>query len=215
MSNRAVANTDWREARRRSARDSIVDAAWASVREEGLAGMSLRDLARRAGITTPTVYAYFDSKNDIYDAMFGQAATQFADRMSEPYDSDDPRVVLVSGMRRFVQFCTSDTARYQLLFQRTIPGFEPSRESYAPAVGALEASRRRLALNGITEPRHLDLWTALTTGLVDQQVSNDPGGQRWTRLIDESVDMFLAHCQPTPPPAKRISQSSRRRGSRP
>jgi hypothetical protein len=46
-------------------------------------------------------------------------------------------------------------------------------------------------------------------------VSNDPGGQRWTRLIDESVDMFLAHCQPTPPPAKRISQSSRRRGSRP
>ncbi len=215
MSNRAVAKTDWRESRRRSARDSIVDAAWALVREEGLAALSLRDLARRAGITTPTVYAYFDSKNDIYDAMFGQAATQFADRMSEPYDSDDPREVLVSGVRRFVEFCTSDTARYQLLFQRTIPGFEPSPKSYAPAVRALDGVRQRLGLNGITEPRHLDIWTALTTGLVDQQVSNDPGGKRWTLLIDESVAMFLAHCRPTPPPRKRTSHSSRIKGARP
>jgi AcrR family transcriptional regulator len=31
------------------------------------------------------VYAYFDSKNAIYDAMFGAAAAQFADRMAEPY----------------------------------------------------------------------------------------------------------------------------------
>lgn len=32
------------------------------------------------------------------------------------------------------------------------------------------------------------------TGLVDQQISNDPGGDRWTRLIDDVVAMFLAHC---------------------
>src|ERR1700749_4638893 len=91
----------WREARRRSARDAIVEAAWALVGEEGLAGLSLRDLARRAGITTPTVYAYFDSKNAIYDAMFGQAARQFADRMAEPYPSRQPRELLVAGARRF------------------------------------------------------------------------------------------------------------------
>src|SRR4249920_2950062 len=86
----------WRQARRRSARDAIVEAAWALVGEEGLAGLSLRDLARRAGISTPTVYAYFDSKDAIYDAMFGQAATQFAERMAEPHDSDDPREVLAA-----------------------------------------------------------------------------------------------------------------------
>jgi hypothetical protein len=32
------------------------------------------------------------------------------------------------------------------------------------------------------------------TGLVDQQISNDPGGDRWIRLIDDVVAMFLAHC---------------------
>jgi hypothetical protein len=40
----------------------------------------------------------------------------------------------------------------------------------------------------------LDLWTALIAGLVDQQISNDPGGDRWIRLIDDVVTMFLAHC---------------------
>ncbi|HEX9039569.1 MAG TPA: TetR/AcrR family transcriptional regulator [Trebonia sp.] len=191
----------WREARRRSARDSIIEAAWALVGEEGLAGLSLRDLARRAGISTPTVYAYFDSKNAIYDAMFGKAATQFARQMAEPYTSDNPRQLLVASAHRFAEFCTSDPARYQLLFQRTLPGFEPSPQSYAPAVRALAHARELLALAGITEPRHLDMATALVTGLVDQQVSNDPGGDRWIRLIDESIDMFLAHCQPDSRPA--------------
>src|SRR5450631_3674702 len=123
---------DWREARRQSARATVLAAAWEMVRADGLAALSLRDLARRAGITTPTVYAYFDSKDAIYDAMFGQAATQFAERMAEPYDGEEPGEALVGVVRRFIDFCTGDLARYQLLFQRMLPGFTPSPESYAP-----------------------------------------------------------------------------------
>jgi len=192
--------SSWRQARRRSARDVIIAAAWALAREEGLAGWSLRDLARRAGISTPTVYAYFDSKNAIYDAMFGEAAAEFADRMAEPFPCEDPRDLLAAAARRSAQFCLGDLPRYQLLFQRTLPGFEPSPASYAPAVRALDGLREVLALNGITDPRHVDLWTALFTGLVSQQAGNDPGGERWTRLIEDSTDMFLGHCRP---PAER------------
>jgi AcrR family transcriptional regulator len=201
--------SDWREGRRRSARDAIIRAAWTLVAEEGVAGVSIRDLARRAGITTPTVYAYFESKNAIYDAMFGQAATEFADTMAKPIDGDDPREILAGLARRFLEFCTSDPARYQLLFQRVLPGFEPSPGSYAPAVRALANTHELLALNGITDARQLDLWTALITGLVDQQVSNDPGGDRWTGLVDESVTMFLAHCQP-----QRVARVSSNRPTR-
>ncbi len=207
-------STDWREDRRRSAREAIVRAAWTLVGEVGLAGLSLRDLARQAGITTPTVYAYFESKNAIYDAMFGQAATEFADRMAEPIDGDDPRALLVGYVRRFVEFCTDDPARYQLLFQRTLPGFEPSPEAYAPAIRSLANTQELLVLNGVTDARHLDLWTALITGLVDQQVSNDPGGDRWTGLIGESIDMFLAHCQRLPTTRKPSPRPNRTKGSR-
>jgi len=185
---------DWRTARRDAARATILAAAWALVREDGLGALSLRELARRAGITTPTVYAYFESKNAIFDAMFGEAAERFLASAAEPIETPDPREALLGGAHRFVGFCTSDVARYQLLFQHSIPGFAPSARSYAPAVGALELTRDRLARNGVHDPRHVDLWTALMTGLVDQQISNDPGGDRWTRLIDDAVQMLLAHC---------------------
>jgi len=188
----------WREARRRDARADLLSTAWEIVREDGLGGLSLRDLARRAGITTPTVYAYFESKNAIFDAMFGEAAQNFAEMKAEPLEGDDPQVNLVTEAQRFLEFCTSDVARYQLLFQHLLPGFTPSPESYASAVRALELTRARLVRNGVRDPAHHDIWTALLTGLVDQQIANDPGGDRWSRLVDEVVAMFLAHCASVP-----------------
>src|SRR4051794_12836845 len=188
----------WRDSRRESARAAILDAAWAAARDQGLAALSLRDLARRAGITTPTVYAYFDSKNTIYDAMFGQAAEQFADCMEAPYEPIKPRdaqSALVAPALRFVEFCVADLIRYQLLFQRSLPDFAPSSESYAPAVRALAAAGDVLAAHGMSSQRHIDMWTALTTGLVSQQVANDPGGDRWTGLIEEAVAMFVGYYQ--------------------
>ena len=86
------------------------------------------------------------------------------------------------------------------MFQRTIPGFEPSADSYALAVENLEMVGRHLVSMGVTEPHLLDLWTAISTGLVDQQISNDPGGDRWTRLIDEAVDLFCDHAGVPPDP---------------
>jgi AcrR family transcriptional regulator len=189
------AKLDWREARRDAARATILAAAWQLVREDGLAALSLRELARRAGITTPTVYAYFDSKNAIFDAMFGEGARALVAVAEQRFDTDDPRQRLLICTQRFVDFCVSDVPRYQLLFQHSIPGFVPSEESFEPAVRALDVARELLALNEVHDPRHLDLWTALTTGLVDQQISNDPGGERWIRLIEEAMNMFLAHCK--------------------
>jgi AcrR family transcriptional regulator len=184
----------WREARRQNARAELLATAWEMVREGGLGALSLRQLARRAGITTPTVYAYFESKNAILDAMFGEAAESFAQLNAQPLGDGPQEAQLVIQAQRFATFCTSDIARYQLLFQHVIPGFSPSPESYAPAVRALDSVRQVLERVGIRDPRHLDLWTALNNGLVDQQISNDPGGDRWIRLIDEMVTMFLAHC---------------------
>jgi AcrR family transcriptional regulator len=183
---------NWREARRESARAAVLTAAWELVREEGLAALSLRELAQRAGITTPTVYAYFESKNAILDAMFAQAAQEFADVKAALPVTDDPQEDLLTDVRAFITFCVTDVPRYQLLFQHSVPGFTPSAESYELAIGALEVTRELLARNGVHDPRHLDIWTAVMTGLVDQQVSNDPGGDRWSRLAEDVARMLLA-----------------------
>jgi AcrR family transcriptional regulator len=180
-------------ARREATKAEILDAAWDIVRAEGLAALSLRDMAKRVGMQAPSLYQYYDSKNAIYDAMFAEGNRQLLARYTKLRETDDPIRDLRVGARLFVEFCAEDAARYQLLFQRTIPGFEPSPESYAVALEVFDLGRGRLARAGFAEKRAMDLWTAMVAGLSAQQIANDPGGTRWLRLVDEVVDMFVQH----------------------
>jgi len=184
---------DRRAERREATRAEILEAAWELARAEGLAAFSLRDLARKVGMKAPSLYSYFDSKNAIYDAMYAQGSRQYLEREAGLAPTGDSLHDLKGAMHFVVEFCTEDPVRYQLLFQRTIPGFEPSAESFALSVDGLEAVRKRLAGVGLTDPETLDLLTAIGTGLTDQQISNDPGGDRWIRLVDEAMDMFFDH----------------------
>jgi AcrR family transcriptional regulator len=194
-----VPNKDRRAERREATRDEIVGAAWDLVRAHGLAGLSLRDLAAAVGMKAPSLYSYFASKNDIYDAMFAQGVSAYVQQEAEVPTTGVPLTDLRAGVGFFVRFCTEDPVRYQLLFQRTIPGFEPTPETFAIALAGFERLQLRLAGIGITDQRSLDLLTAIGTGLTDQQISNDPGGDRWSRLIDEAMEMFYTHVTKTKP----------------
>jgi hypothetical protein len=106
------------------------------------------------------------------------------------------RDALRESGRALLLFSTSDPVRNQLLFQRTIPGFTPSPESYGPAIEMSARVQALLVELGITDPDAFDLWTALISGLSNQQLANDPGGTRWIGLFDRAVDMFFAEVQP-------------------
>ncbi len=192
----ANSNIDRKTRRRQETRSEILDASWVAVREHGLAGLSMRDLGERVGMRAQSIYSYFASKHDIYDAMFLDGYEAFVDWMNEAGDDEQFAVEPMAAARRsihaFVSFCTNDPVRYQLLFQRTIPGFTPSLESYAVAVQAYDQMRTRLAAIGVHDQPTFDLWSAMMTGLTDQQISNDPGGDRWIQLIDRAVDLLLA-----------------------
>jgi AcrR family transcriptional regulator len=185
--------TDRRVARHEATKARILDAAWALAREHGLAGISLRDLAAAVDLRQPSLYSYFESKNALYDAMFAQGYQQLLDAVADVELVGDPEQQLRQMARTFVALATEDMTRAQLLFLPTLPDFEPSADSYALAVRFLEQARGALAAAGLDRPEDVDLYTALTGGLVSQQLANDPGGKRWMGLIDEAMDMYLEH----------------------
>jgi AcrR family transcriptional regulator len=184
-----------RDRRREETRREILDAAWAMAAEHGLGGIALRALGARVGMKAQSLYSYFPSKGAILDAMFHQGAAEFLALTVAPTEAgpDQPRALLQEHARRMFAFSQAHTARYQLLFQRPIPGFAPSPEAFAPAVDAYEQMRAQMAAIGITRQDSIDLWTALIDGLTDQQVTNDPGGDRWANLVDAAVDMWFDH----------------------
>ncbi len=160
------------------------------ARESGLTQITLRDLARRVGMQAPSLYSHFASKNAIYDAMFAQAWQQCFEEMSAVADARGRRAALRRYALAFFDFSVRDLARYQLMNQRTIVGFEPSPQSYAGAVAFLERFQAICATHGITRQRDIDLYVAIVGGLIDAQLANDPGGDRWRRLVTRAVDMF-------------------------
>ncbi|HVC70484.1 MAG TPA: TetR/AcrR family transcriptional regulator [Acidimicrobiales bacterium] len=198
---------DRRARRRQTTKEEILEAAWTLARTQGLTEFSLRDLAASIGMRAPSLYEYFASKNAIYDAMFGQGMREALAAATAKSKSRTLRGALRENAHRMFDFATVDPARTQLLFLRTLPGFEPSPESYAPAVELSARVQRLLVEHGITHPDAMDLWTALISGLINQQLANDPGGQRWGRLIDLAVDMFIAAISPNRPARSRAKEA--------
>jgi AcrR family transcriptional regulator len=179
--------------RRTQRRDQILASAWEIAAESGLAAVSLHEVARRVGIRQPSLYGYVSSKLDLYDAMFAQAYDQLLARLDAEAPRGTARDQLVQLSRTVLDFVVEYPPRQQLLFQRTIPGFEPSPASYAPAKRLVDRCAGLLAALGADNPAHLDIYTSLIAGLGSQQVANDPGGDRYTRHLETLLGLFLDH----------------------
>jgi AcrR family transcriptional regulator len=179
-------------AQRRDAKvASIVASAWQLARSDGIGGVTLRALAREVGMREPSLYEYFDSKNALYDAMFADGNRQLFERLDVLDLGDDPRAALKAFMRELAEFALEHDARHQLLFQRPVPGFEPTPASYVYAEQVLVRAVDLLEAAGLEDPGDVDCFVAMVAGLVDAQAANDPGGVRWIRHLDRLIDLHL------------------------
>ena len=187
-----TAVTDRRAERHAVKRAAILAEAWALARRDGLAAISLRDLAAAVGLRQPSLYVYFGSKADLYDAMFADGYRQLLAALKPERYPDEPGPALSRLVGDCIRFSSEDLVRHQLLFQRTIPGFEPSPASMALALEFYEVGRRLLVAAGAGTQAEMDMFTGLVSGFSHQQIANDPGGKRWVRLAGRATEMFLA-----------------------
>jgi len=169
----------------------IVASAWALARADGIAGVTLHGLARVVGMRQPSLYVYFDSKLALYDAMFADGNRRLLERLDAVVLSPEPREALKQWLHAFAASGSEDSELYQLLFHRPIPGFTPSAESYALAEKVLGGAYTLMRAAGVTEQGDMDCIVAITAGVTDAQISNDPGGDRWLRHLSRLVDLLV------------------------
>jgi len=182
-----------RQAKRRAAtRQEILAAAWEVAREQGIGTVTLREIAERIGMQPPSLYSHFPSKMAIYDGMYQQGWEEYLEvvRQLEPRLPERPRAALAAVAAEFFDFALAEPTRAQLMNERVVPGFEPTAQAYAPAVAVLENLRTTLTRLGASDEAAADLFTAVMGGLVSQQIANEPGGSRWRRLLERSIDMY-------------------------
>lgn len=199
---------DRRRERHLAKRATIVDEAWKLARRDGLGAISLRDLAAQVDLRQPSLYAYFDSKLALYDAMFADGNRQLLAVATALPHRHDPVEAVMDLVEAIIRFSAEDPVRHNLLFQRPVPGFEPSPESYAIAVAFYQLASDRIVAAGARNPDDVDLFTALVSGLTHQQVANDPGGDRWVRLSRRAIQAYLADLDRPPKTSKSLSRKA-------
>ena len=201
---------DRRQRRRQETIEEVLDVAVDVMAEQGVAGLSLGEIARRMGIRPPSLYVYFPSKNALYDALFQRGARAIVDhiRSSDAFGAEASATLedaLLSAGGTFARWALEHPVYTQLLFWRPVPGFNPSPEAYAPAVELVELSRERFAELQRRGLLRADVaiddvlrdWTILTAGIVSQQLSNAPHESfergAFTSRLPDVVAMFARH----------------------
>lgn len=201
---------DRRERRRRETIEEILDVAVEVMAADGVAGLSLAEVARRMGVRPPSLYQYFGSKLAVYDAVFARGLVQLQAAIDAGIAGlgDDPLAVLRRGTLVLVDWCLAHPVYTQLLFWRTVPGFEPSPETFELSIRQMQDLRDKLSAAvtagqldpSATSEEALALFTSLVSGVVTQQLANEPdaapGRGRFARLAPTVLEMFLTRYAP-------------------
>ena len=198
-----------RRRRREQTIDEIVGVAIDVMAQEGVAGLSLSEVARRMGIQPPSLYKYFPSKLALYDELFKRGAGEALAVFRAAAARAEPGwAALTAGIEAIMRFGLDHQVAGQLLNWRPVPGFEPSAEAFAPSIELVQDIRRLLAAaagRGELHPAAASeegaaLLSVLIAGVMSQQLANQPRAPwdqgRFTRLTPRVLQLFQSAYPP-------------------
>ena len=103
-------------------RRALLDAALEVLAREGAAALTLREVARRAGVTHAAPYRHFTDKQALLAAVAEEGFRMLAGQMREAWvarQGDPVRGLEAIGLA-YVRFATSQRAHFQVMFGKDI-----------------------------------------------------------------------------------------------
>jgi AcrR family transcriptional regulator len=155
-------------------RDEIVHAATGLAQENSdLSGITLRAVARRAGITAPSIYAHFDNLDKVIDAVIASTFEDLTSSLERHlHGHTDPIARLRALCHGYVSFGADNPRLYRLLFGPDRPrpspvttksiDSMPGAKAFAMLVGGIQACIEA-GQSSSTDPQRdaIALWAAL------------------------------------------------------
>lgn len=197
------------ERRRRAMLAEILQVSLDVMSEEGVAGLSLAEVARRIGVKPPSLYKHVASKEAVYDALFAAGTRALQATVEAAVEGLDPGLQMLGvGFETTVRWCIAHPVLTQVMYWRTVPGFEPSHTSFAPSVEMNERVQGILAVavdrgelrSEAAGDAGMALLTCLISGVITQQLANEPEASfaqgRFTRHTKEAFALFVNHYHP-------------------
>ena len=100
-------------------RESLIQHAIALLEEEGLSALSLRRVAKEAGVSQAAPYSHFENKRDLLTAVARQGYLRFTEQMKSRAEKHD--IYLVGLGLGYVEFALENPALFHLMFNSDLP----------------------------------------------------------------------------------------------
>src|SRR4051812_44223716 len=107
-------------------RERGVATAVAVLTEEGVNGLTTRNVARRANASVPAVYEVFGDKAGLVREVFFHGFRLLGDALSEPPPPDDPHEALMRLADDYRAFVVANPVLAQVMFSRPFADFDPT-----------------------------------------------------------------------------------------
>jgi len=106
---------------------SLIEAASALLNEDQNWNFSLREVARRAGVSHNAPYNHFADKHELLAAIAATGFQQLGDRLLASIEGiENPKTALIKSAVVYISFGLENPARYRLMFG---PVLTPTRAS--------------------------------------------------------------------------------------
>ncbi|AWN23593.1 TetR/AcrR family transcriptional regulator [Deinococcus irradiatisoli] len=188
-------------------RRALLDAARALAAEGGVEALTLREVARQAGVSAAAPYHHFSDKNDLLRAVATEAFERLAQRMTEAAQRTDDHVMRLEEIGlAYVEFAFAQPAEFRFMFRHELclpPGVpdpleQAGQAAYAVLLTAVEEAQRAGRLRSGTPGSELPtlgltLWSAvhgLSTLLLESplsKTSTPESGQHLARSVIGNV----------------------------
>ena len=118
-------------------RRSLIDAALALVTEEQDWTFSLREVARRAGVSHNAPYNHFADKRDLLAAVAAAGFAQLGERILSAISGiENAQTALEKSAEAYVSFGVENPAHYRLMFSSALITAEEGRPESVVVAGA-------------------------------------------------------------------------------
>lgn len=145
-----------------STRGRILEATTELLAERGLGGTSTRAICEAAGITAPTLYHHFGTKDALFEAVVAEGFARFLESKRGEISGDDPVENLRRGFDQYVAFAVSNPSLYVVVFDRVYADGLPKgvEEIYGMLTGLLSEVEKGGGLRAGTELAAQAVWAA-------------------------------------------------------
>ncbi|WP_405140528.1 TetR/AcrR family transcriptional regulator [Sphaerisporangium sp. NBC_01403] len=126
-------------------RGRLINVAGELLLTDGPDSLTVRRIATEAGCSTTVVYTMFGNKEGLAEALYLEGFERFRRRLAAVPRHPDPLEYLTSLGPAYRDACLAEPGYYSVMFEKAIPGFEPSERARTLARAAVNVLDRAIA----------------------------------------------------------------------